>query len=507
MTADQAMPTSVKKRKKKAELGRADTGGAHFSSVPLSSVTNNSVRSSASRTVLVVLVASDKYFRDMNILRPETFDVAPGSPRASAKWSEWIESFESFIEVIEMEENYKLDILTSHVSPLVYSFISDCESYQSAISVLSDVYCGVKNEVLGRYKLITRKQRPGETVDSYLLALKNLGKDCCFESVSAEKNCEAYIRDAFIAGLQSPFIRKKLLESENLTLDKIYEKAKFFELLKTSHSSLLLTNGLEKPKLKEEGCDLPNHDPIKCLNSLLGIEKHNFEFEATHKSENSSKTEIESRSPLSNFIEYLIDVYMNKKECDPSDHIPEKYDSRNQDNESLEVVGETTEPQIRSPDDEQTSTIEIQNSDINSELFIDNDFQDDCVDSRTCESNEWSRESVCDSVATEFDSSESLESPWDSRESSLAPDNAPMSVEDKESSTSTRVVTADSSQTAVRRKKKVFREVRIPNTMRNINKIKEYNTIIFLHFAGSFVNKHVQIISIYNTWVFEWRYY
>lgn len=67
-------------------------------------------------------------------------------------------------------------------------------------------------------------------IDSYLLALKLLSRECNFQAVSAETHKEEAIRDAFITGLQAPVIRQRLLENQSLTLDEAVKQARSLDL-------------------------------------------------------------------------------------------------------------------------------------------------------------------------------------------------------------------------------------------------------------------------------------
>ena len=53
--------------------------------------------------------------------------------------------------------------------------------------------------------------------------------DCNYAAVSAVQNREAAIRDAFIAGLSSGYIRQRLLEENALELRTVFDKAQSFE--------------------------------------------------------------------------------------------------------------------------------------------------------------------------------------------------------------------------------------------------------------------------------------
>jgi len=79
--------------------------------------------------------------------------------------------------------------------------------------------------VFARHILATRKQQVGESLQQFLHALKVLSKDCSFEAVSAEKYREDLVRDAFISGLASSAIRRRLLEKDDLSLVAAFEQA------------------------------------------------------------------------------------------------------------------------------------------------------------------------------------------------------------------------------------------------------------------------------------------
>ena len=59
--------------------------------------------------------------------------------------------------------------------------------------------------------------------------LKTLSKDCDFQAVDANTHRDQYIRDSFIAGLQSSSIRQRLLEDNRTALDDIYIQARSLE--------------------------------------------------------------------------------------------------------------------------------------------------------------------------------------------------------------------------------------------------------------------------------------
>ena len=58
--------------------------------------------------------------------------------------------------------------------------------------------------------------------NQFLVALKKLSKDCSFQTVTAEVYRDELVRDMFIHGLSSSYIRQRLLEHKILTQDEGY---------------------------------------------------------------------------------------------------------------------------------------------------------------------------------------------------------------------------------------------------------------------------------------------
>ena len=150
------------------------------------------------------------------LLKPERFEGSLDT--TPAQWTHWLCTFTNFVQSIEGSPD-KLKLLVNYVSPEAYSHISDCRTYEEAISALKKVYVKPKNIIFARHKLATRRQQPGETVDDYLLSLKLLAKECDFKDVTADVYSQESIRDSFISGLSSSVIRQRLLEKETMTLN------------------------------------------------------------------------------------------------------------------------------------------------------------------------------------------------------------------------------------------------------------------------------------------------
>ena len=153
------------------------------------------------------------------LLRPERLDCDPNSSTAAQEWKHWLQTFKTFIAALPQDNLNKLGLLVNFVSPRIYESISECATYDDALSVLKNLFVKPANEVFARHRLATRRQEPGETIDEYFCALKILSKDCNFKAVTAKEHCEEFIRDAFISGLQSSSIRQRLLENKTLDVN------------------------------------------------------------------------------------------------------------------------------------------------------------------------------------------------------------------------------------------------------------------------------------------------
>ena len=93
--------------------------------------------------------------------------------------------------------------------------------------------------------MVNRRQDPRESITDFSLGLKQLVKNCSSLAVMADEYREEMIRDFFINGLASPFIRQQLLD-DNLTLTRAAESAG------TLHRSYRPSNQIGSHCLKEK---------------------------------------------------------------------------------------------------------------------------------------------------------------------------------------------------------------------------------------------------------------
>ncbi|XP_078069703.1 sodium-dependent lysophosphatidylcholine symporter 1-like [Mustelus asterias] len=114
----------------------------------------------------------------------------------------------------------KLRVLRGRVSDVVYATIQDTENYTTAIDLLKGLYNKRPNEVYARHLLAMRRRQPGESVDQFLRTLHLLARDCNCRSVTATQYTDNLIRDAFVTGIGTTYIRQQLLEQGALDSKK-----------------------------------------------------------------------------------------------------------------------------------------------------------------------------------------------------------------------------------------------------------------------------------------------
>ena len=62
-----------------------------------------------------------------------------------------------------------------------------------------------------------------QSINEYLQNLKRLGKEGNYAAVTSDEHRQQAIKDAFVAGIYSASIRQRLLESENMNLQRIID--------------------------------------------------------------------------------------------------------------------------------------------------------------------------------------------------------------------------------------------------------------------------------------------
>ena len=158
-------------------------------------------------------------------LKPLRLDLDPNSPDAAKQWKHWRRTFDNFIAECGDTAPDRFRSIVNFISAEVFDYVEECTTYDAVIETLERLYAKTPNKIFARHDLATRKQQPGESLIEFLEELKKLSKHCGFTAVTAETYRSEMIRDSFINGLTSSYIRQRLLENSELSLDRAYEIA------------------------------------------------------------------------------------------------------------------------------------------------------------------------------------------------------------------------------------------------------------------------------------------
>ena len=111
-------------------------------------------------------------------------------PEAAFKWKHWYRTLTDYFADCEEQggrQPNKLRTLTKCVSHSIYQHIDEIAEYDDCIQKLTALFCKPPNEIFVRHRLATRQQESNESIDEFLIALRQLSKDCSFQAVSAER--------------------------------------------------------------------------------------------------------------------------------------------------------------------------------------------------------------------------------------------------------------------------------------------------------------------------------
>lgn len=162
----------------------------------------------------------------------DPFLITPGEP--PIPWRRWIRMFETFMVASgasEFSPDRKKSLLLYSLGRegqrLVYASNSEekiaATKYEEILELLAIQFMPKVNVVAERFKFRKREQFPGESVDNYVAALRELASTCNFKSMENEM-----IRDQFIEKTAHQRIRERLL-LETYSLDKAIEIARQLE--------------------------------------------------------------------------------------------------------------------------------------------------------------------------------------------------------------------------------------------------------------------------------------
>ena len=156
----------------------------------------------------------------LDISSPGKFKVTGEQTNLNKAWEQYLKCFDYYVKAANITKDEQKRALLLHISGSEVqdnfeTFEDQNTTYDDALTKLSAYFEPKKNISYERHVFHKSKQSADETIGNYVVRLSKLAISCEF----TDKN--EMIRDQVVNSCCSTKLRKKLLEEETLTLDKV----------------------------------------------------------------------------------------------------------------------------------------------------------------------------------------------------------------------------------------------------------------------------------------------
>lgn len=163
----------------------------------------------------------------------KTFDIH--SSNLDIAWKQWSVLFTIYLRAADLEDesdSRKVALLLHHLGndiiPIFTAFNVDLDtvSFASLFKKFGDYFSPKKNITYERFKLFSRKQSVGETLNEFVTSLQNLSLTCDLGVLR-----ESLVKDVLINGLHTnnTYIREKLLMDDPISITEALRIASAME--------------------------------------------------------------------------------------------------------------------------------------------------------------------------------------------------------------------------------------------------------------------------------------
>lgn len=150
-----------------------------------------------------------------------------------SRWSRWVERLEMALEIIGAAANKRKVMLLHYMGQEAYNVLCDKiaphkptdKTYEEIVKSMKEYYEPEPLEIVENYRFHLRKQKEGESVNEFVVALRKLSIHCNFGEY-----LDTALRNQFVFGIRTPKIQNRLLEAKSLTLTKAIDTATAMEL-------------------------------------------------------------------------------------------------------------------------------------------------------------------------------------------------------------------------------------------------------------------------------------
>lgn len=153
------------------------------------------------------------------------------------RWKKFKQQFQIFLTAAGFErlsESRKAAILLNCIGAdaqeLYFNILSkdeDSQKYEEVLKAFDDYFTPKQNEVINAFIFNNRKQEEGESFDNFYTQIKKLVKNCAYNDME-----DRMLRDRIVMGISDKNLQQKLLEVNDLTLDKAVNRCRAAELSK-----------------------------------------------------------------------------------------------------------------------------------------------------------------------------------------------------------------------------------------------------------------------------------
>ena len=172
---------------------------------------------------------------------PQALNISPES--RSYNWDLFQQAWNNYEIAVGLSEKSNEQRVATLLSIIGYdalqvynAFYWNNDEQKTVESVMNKfgVYCKPKKNVTyERFTFMSRRQRPNENINDFVVALRNLSRNCEYEHLT-----DSVIRDAIVMGVRNKKTQESLLRENNLTMDSCINIARAAERAQ-QHSSFI----------------------------------------------------------------------------------------------------------------------------------------------------------------------------------------------------------------------------------------------------------------------------
>ena len=150
-------------------------------------------------------------------------------------WPLWKQQWANYVVISRLDaqsQDYQTAMLLNSIGTdalkVFNGFVfapNEARDVSNIIRKFDEHIIGQLNETYERYRFNCRNQTPGEAVDAFITALRNLAKNCNF----CECMRESLLRDRVIMGILDSDLRKRLLQMPDLTINLCIDMCRAYE--------------------------------------------------------------------------------------------------------------------------------------------------------------------------------------------------------------------------------------------------------------------------------------